>query len=249
MNRGRHAAIVCLGAIVTLLLAGCESSQSTSARLRSQASASAPERGLTITRPNPDVRVTATTVLTDAGSKRSAAVITVRNTSRRELAALPLVFSLTGADGKRLFTNASPGASTDLVSVPSLPPGGTLSWVHNAITDVSGATGVDASVGVGSAGAAKAPALRISKVRLDSDPIDGTTAVGKVFNDSTVAQERLVVFGVARRGGRVVAAGRAIVPTVKPGAKGASFTIFFVGDPRGATLSIAAPPVTFGARG
>ena len=38
-------------------------------------------------------------------------------------------------------------------------------------------------------------------------------------NDSKIAQRELVVLGVARRGGRIVAAGRAIVPLVKPGKK------------------------------
>lgn len=243
---GGRAAICCLGVCTALALAGCESSQSKSARLRSQAQRSAPEQGLRITRVNPDVEVVESTVLTDASTKRSAAVITLHNRSRREVAALPLVFSLTDTGGRHVYTNASPGASSDLTTVPSLPPGGTLSWVHNAITDIAGAARVDARVGLGAAAPGRAPALRITKLHLDSDPIDGTTVVGTVVNASRVAQERLVIFGVARRGGKVVAAGRAIVPTVKPGPKGARFTIFFVGDPRGAKLSVAAPPVSFG---
>jgi hypothetical protein len=196
-----------------LLLSGCESSQSKSARLRSEA------------------------------------VITLRNSSRRTVTALPLLFTLTDAAGKAVFSNDTPGASADLTTVPSLRPGGTLAWVNDAIVDVAGAAAVEAKVGVGAAAPGGTPRLRLSKVRLESDPIDGFTAVGKVFNASAVTQERLVIFAVARRGTKIVAAGRAVVPSVKRGRKGVRFTLFLVGDPRGARLSLAAPPVTFaGAR-
>lgn len=245
MSTRASAAVLGLGALATLLLASCESSQTKSASERSQARLDAPEQGLKIDRLNPDVRVMSSAVLTDASSKRSAAVITLRNTSRREIAALPLAFTLSDAGGRELFTNASPGAGADLTTVPSLPPGGTLSWVHNAITDVAGATAVHARVGAGAADVGQVPALRLSTAKLGRDPVDGTIAVGKVFNRSQITQQRLVVFGVARRAGKVVAAGRAVLPTVKPGLKGASYTMFFVGDPRGAKLSIDAPPVTF----
>ena len=246
MSGARVAAIMCAGAVAALLLSGCESSQSKSARLRSEARRSAPEQALRIAHVNPDVRVMASTVLTDPKAKRSAAVITLRNTSRRALASLPLLFTLTDAAGKAVFTNDSPGASLDLTTVPSLRPGGTLVWVDDAIVNVAGAAEVQAKVGVGAGAPRRTPRLRLSKVRLQSDPIDGFTAVGTVFNASAVTQERLVIFAVARRGPNIVAAGRAVVPSVRPGHKGVRFTLFLVGDPRGARLSLAAPPVTFG---
>jgi len=52
-----------------------------------------------------------------------------------------------------------------------------------------------------------------------------------------------VISCVARRGGRVVAAGRAIVDRL--GAKGTKpqlFRIFFIGNPKGAKLTLFAPP-------
>ena len=60
-------------------------------------------------------------------------------------------------------------------------------------------------------------------------------------NRSDVEQRRLVVACVARRGGRVVAAGRAIVNRLAPG-KSASYHVFFIGDPRGARMTVVAPP-------
>jgi hypothetical protein len=248
MNGRSVATLACGGAVAALLLSGCESSQSKSARLRSQSKLSAPEQGLKIGRVSPDVRVTASTVLNDARAKRSAAVITLRNTSARAQAALPLAFSVADAAGKTVFSNDAPGASADLTTVPSLPPRGTLVWVNDAIVNVTGAQSVAAKVGTGKAAPGAEPRLRLSKVALHTDPIDGVTAVGKVFNNSTVAQQRLVIFAVARRGGKIVAAGRSVVASVKPGPKGARFTVYFVGNPRGAKLSLAAPPVNFGGR-
>ena len=241
--------MACAATIASIALSGCESSQSKSARLRAASENAAPEQGLRVTRVNPDVRVMASTVLNDPKAKRSAAVITLRNTSGRTQSALPLLFRLTDAGGKQVFANDSAGASPDLTTVPSLPPGGTLVWVNDVIVNVNGATGADAKVGVGARVNRAAPRLRLSSVTLDSDPIDGVTASGKVFNESAVLQEGLVIFAVARRGRKIVAAGRAVVPRVKPGRKGVRFTVFFVGDPRGAKLSLAAPPVSFGGGG
>ena len=242
-----------MACIAATTIAGCESSQTRSARLKAASAASAPERGLRIARANADVRVSDATVLTDAAAKRSAAVITLRNTSDRPLAALPLLFELTDAKGKRVFTNGSPGASTDLVSVPSLAPRATLAWVDDAIVNVTGARDATAQVGAATGAALAAgtpvPSLRISGVKLERDPGGSATAVGRIVNGSAIAQERLVVFATARRAGRLVAAGRAVVPLLKPGAKGARFTVFFVGDPTGAKLSLQAPPVSLGAPG
>ncbi|MDQ3722634.1 MAG: hypothetical protein M3376_06110 [Actinomycetota bacterium] len=245
MSGGSVAAIACAGVLAVLILSGCESSQTKSARLRAAAKSADPEKGLAIKRAHPDVRVTDSTVLTDKTSKRSAAVITLRNLSRRTQTALPLLFTLTDASGKEVFSNDLAGASADLTTVPSLKPGGTLVWVNDVIVNVAGATAAEATVGVGKQAGGAPPRLRVAKVRLENDEVDGATAVGMVYNDSTVVQNRLVIFAVARRGSKIVAAGRAVVPKLKPGPKGARFTLFFVGDPGRAKLSVTAPAVSF----
>jgi hypothetical protein len=248
MIRGRSLASVVLAA---LALSACESSQTRSARLRAAAGKRTVERGLQVGRPNADVRVEAATIITDAKAGRSAAVVELRNTSTRPLAGLPLVFDVTGADGKKLFSNNLPGASSDLTTVPSLAPGDTLAWVNNAIIGIHGATAVTAVVGTPAKAAAAGstpPQLRVSGVHLETDPVDGVTAVGRVVNPSQIPQERLVIFATARRGSKIVAAGRSVIPVVKPGAKGAPFTMFFVGNPTGAKLTVQAPAVTLAAK-
>ena len=241
MSLGAPIAIAVLAALV---LSACESSQSRSARLRSEAGSQPVEKGLSIGAANPDVRVEDTTIINDEEAGRSAAVVTVRNTSGRLLAALPLVFTVTGADGGKLFTNNLPGSSPDLVTVPSLAAGDTLSWVDDAIVGVTGGRAVDARVGAPAktAAATSAPRLRISGVRLERDPIDGVTAEGRIENRSATVQERLVIFATARRAKKIVAAGRAVVPSVKARAT-EKFVVFFVGDPTGAKLELEAPAV------
>lgn len=246
MIRGCVVATIVLA---TFALAACESSQSRSARLRAAAGNRPTERGLQIGRANPDVRIEAATLINDEKAGRSAAVVELRNTSAHPLAALPLLFTVTGADGKQLFSNNLPGASADLTTVPSIAPGDTLTWVNDAIVGVAGGKAVDARVGepatAPTAGVAP-PRLRLSKVRLETDPIDGVTAVGRVVNPSQVPQERLVIFATARRGSAIVAAGRGVVPVVKPGDASAPFKVFFVGDPTGAKLKLQAPAVSLG---
>lgn len=246
MRRPVAVALICMTATT---LGGCESSQTRSARLKAASSSSAPEERLKIARSSQDVHVTSSTVLTDKSAQRSAAVITLRNTSNRPQAALPLLFELTDAAGKQVFMNNSPGASTDLVSVPSLAPRATLAWVDDAIVNVRGARDVKARVGAttGPSVPSEVPSLRISGTKLERDESGVVTAVGRIVNTSTLPQERLVVFASARRGSKIVAAGRAVVPMLKPGAKGSRFTLFFVGDPTGAKLSFQAPPVNLGA--
>ena len=67
-------------------------------------------------------------------------------------------------------------------------------------------------------------------------------AVGFAANRSKVEQRKLVIFAVARKGGRVVAAGRAQINRVKP-RKRTRYTIF-IGNPRGARISPEAPPTS-----
>jgi hypothetical protein len=53
-----------------------------------------------------------------------------------------------------------------------------------------------------------------------------------------------VVYAIARKGGRIVAAGRAVLPEVGQGAS-VPFQAYFVGDPKGARIEATAPPSTF----
>ena len=70
-------------------------------------------------------------------------------------------------------------------------------------------------------------------------------ASGTVRNRSRITQQKLVVYVVARHSGRIVAAGRAILTEVSPGAA-VPFQAFLVGSAAGAQLQASAPATTFG---
>jgi hypothetical protein len=84
--------------------------------------------------------------------------------------------------------------------------------------------------------------IAVTGARITEDPANGVVAEGTVTNRSKVAQASLVVFAVARSGGAIVGAGRAMVSELAPGAAN-PFQASLVGHPLGARLSIFAPAV------
>ena len=60
-------------------------------------------------------------------------------------------------------------------------------------------------------------AIDLTRPRLEQDPVSGVAAVGFAANRSKVEQRKLVVFAVARKGARVVAAGRAQINRAEAG--------------------------------
>jgi hypothetical protein len=233
---------VALAALGMLLaLAGCESTQATSARLqRSGVKQLAAAKGLVVGKQNADVRVVGAAVVHDANG--AAVVVTLRNRSPRPLASVPIAIDVRGAGGKGVYKNDTPGLDPSLVSVTALPARGEIVWVDDQVTPTATPTSVRARIGeTHGSPPARLPQIELTAPQLSTDPVTGVEAVGVVRNRSRLEQRRLVVFCVARRGARVVAAGRAIVARLAPGTH-AEYHVFFIGDPRGARLTIAAPP-------
>jgi hypothetical protein len=102
---------------------------------------------------------------------------------------------------------------------------------------------VTARIGAGGRAPSHLPRIQLSGVGLTSDPVSGYAASGQVRNASTVSQVQLVLFATARRAGRIVAAGRAVIPRLAPG-KATPFHAYFLGNPNGAQISVSAPPST-----
>ena len=243
MRRAPVAAVAVL-ALVSPLVSACESTQDKSAKLAREAQKVVQQHGLTVTRVNPAVRVVSTAVIKDANG--TAVVVELRNRSARTLAGLPLAINVKGAGGKSLFKNNAPGLESSLVQAALLPPHGTLTWVNDQVQAAATPHAVAARVGVTSHRApAKLPKIGVSSPRLENDPISGVEAVGRVTNHSAIDQRFLAVFVVARRGGSVVAAGRGVVQRLRAG-KSAAYKVFFIGNPKGARLTVSAPPTTFG---
>jgi hypothetical protein len=232
-------------ALGALVLSGCETTAEKSAKLERQAKRVTlqQEKGLTITRESSSVEVTEATVL--HGSERAAAVVALKNNSAHAQREVPIAITVKDAHGKTLFQNNEPGLERALVSIPSIPAHETVVWVDDQIPASGSPASVSARVGQSPTLARQLPELTITGANLSEDPASGTIAEGTVANRSKVAQSGLVLFALARRAGKIVAAGRAVVPELAPGAS-APFQASLVGDAHGAGVQVLAPPSSFG---
>jgi hypothetical protein len=225
--------------LALLALSGCETTAEKSARLeRAAHHAHLAERGLSITRQSTDVHVLGAILV--QGGAGAAAVVTLRNGSGHTLEGVPIAITVKDAQGSTVFQNNAPGLEAALTSLASLPEHGEATWIDDQIPS----SGAPASVGVivGATPTAKGaePRIEIAGVHVSEE-----TGAGTVVNHSNVTQQNLVVYVLARKDGKIVAAGRAVLAEVKPGAS-VPFQAFFVGDAKGAKLEASAPPTTLG---
>jgi hypothetical protein len=225
------------------LLSACASTQSKSAQLAREAKKVVQAKGLTVTKENPNVKVISTAVIHDANG--TAAVVELQNKTSKPLVALPLAIDVTDSAGKSLFKNNASGLAPSLVQAALIPPHGKLLWVDDQVQAASDPHAVKAKVGIPpKATPGKPPEIVVGAPHFVTDEISGLGAEGRVTNRSKIDQRKLTIFAVARKGGRVVAAGRGQLDRVKAG-KDATYRVFFIGNPKGAQLSVSAPPTTF----
>jgi hypothetical protein len=241
-----------LATLVTVALTGCETTAEKSAKLerlakthegQSARKRAAAQRLLTITRPSRLIKVAGVTLL--HSSEGLAAVVTLQNKSAKALGAVPVRITVRDRAGKSLYTNEQPGQAAALISASLIPAHGRLQWIDDQIPANGSAAGVTAEVGEGTIEAHPAPAVSITGAHMTEDPTSGPGAEGEVVTHSSVTQTELVVYATARRAGRIVAAGRAVLPQAASGAA-TRFQLFFIGDPDGAQLEVTAPPSTLG---
>jgi hypothetical protein len=237
---GRAVGILLLVALVAGPLAGCESTQDKSRRLAAQGKGLLAEKGVAVSKRAREVKVLSTSVLTDRNG--TAAVVTLHNFSKRTLWNLPISIDVRSRRGESVFRNDQPGLEPTLAHVPLLRPRQTFTWVNDQITPAGTARSVKATVGAGTtADPSRLPKIVLSGQGLQNDPVSGVAAVGFAANRSKLDLRKLVVFAVARSGGRVVAAGKGQIARLKPG-KRVRFKAFFIGNPRGARVQLSAPP-------
>ena len=236
--------------LAALALCGCESSQEKNAKLAKAAKAveakalakgAAAARASQITHPSTKVAVTAVTLL--HSSEGLATVVTLHNRTGTALREVPVKVTVSDAHGGRLYTNATPGQAAPLVSAALLPAHGTLEWIDDQIPPEPGAASASAEVGEAPSAPGRAPAIAVQGAHFSEDPTNGPGAEGLVDNRSTMTQHELVVYAVAARAGQIVAAGRAVLPEASAQST-TRFQLFFIGNPQGGKLLVAAPPST-----
>jgi hypothetical protein len=225
-------------------ISGCQSTQDRSAQLRKKGNTVLSQRTQTlVTRTNPDVKVLRTATLHDDNG--SAAVVELRNTSRRALVNVPVAIDVRGAGGTSVFRNDAAGIEPSLVGPSYVPPASRFAWVNDQVSATGVPRSVVARVGVGHGAPPRSvPSIQVGAPHLETDPTSGISAVGTVTDRSPILQRKLVLYCIATRGTRIVAAGRGGIERLRPN-KATRYTIFFIGNPKGARLTVAAPPTTF----
>lgn len=240
----RRAVALALGAVALAgSLSGCETTAEKSARLeRAAHHTRLAEQGLSITRQSAQVRVLRATLV--HGAEGSAAVITLRNDSGHTLKSVPIAITVKDAHGGTTFQNNAPGLEAALTTLASLPAHGEATWINDQVPASGGPASVSAIVGEPPVASGPVPQIEARGVHASEEGgMQGATGI--VHNGSSVTQQNLVVYVLARRAGRVIAAGRAVLPEVRAGAS-LSFQAFLQGSPAGARLEASAPPATFG---
>lgn len=222
---------------VALVATGCQSTQSKSAEIGAELGPVTQEKGLKIGKPSKDVKVVSTHLLTDPNG--SAVVVEVRNSSDRDLVNVPILIDVRDAHGKSIYRNDLPGLEPALTSIPLAPAGQETTWVNDQVLAAGKPKSVEVTVGEGGAPfGGQVPRFEVSDPKLEGDPYSGVVADGKVENQSGEKVDRLLLYAVARKGGRVVAAGRGAIEKIKPEPKPLSYNVYFIGDPRGAEVEM-----------
>lgn len=236
-------AVVALSVLAIAGLSACQSTKDKSAELEAQGSTTLlSEEGLKIEKRNPNLKVTDTAVL--SGSEGSnAVVVDLHNDSDENLTEVPILIEVTNTKGKSFYKNDIPGIEPALASVPYIPAHGDAEWVNDQVLGVGTPKSVKVTVGTGGGTySGPLPEIEVSQPKLEGDPVSGIAATGDVVNKTSEDQRRLLLYVVARKGNEVVAAGRGAIEHLKPERKKLKYTIFFVGDPSGATLKLSEFP-------
>jgi hypothetical protein len=233
----RGALVAAAGVLAVLTLTACESNQDRSARIAAEGQHAMRSQGtLRIAKANPDVKVTRTALVRGGGSV--AAAVELDNTGAAQ-ADVPVLIDVTDAKGASLYRNDQVGLQPSLQRVALVPEGAHAWWVNDQLLGAEqGARKVRVKVGK-AADVARVPDVEATDVHFEDDYLTGV-----VVNHTDKLQTNLPVFAVALKGGKVVAAGRALLPKVPPGSpvKKPRFRLYFVGDPRGAKIELTVAP-------
>lgn len=226
---------------VALVATGCESTQDKSAKIAAELGPVTQEKGLTIERESKDVRVLDTTLLSDANG--SAVVVEVRNDSNEDLIGVPILIDVRDAKGRSVYRNDIPGIEPALAAIPYVAAGEEMAWVHDQVLATGKPASVEVKVGASDASVSGSlPEVSISEPKLEGDPYTGVAAGGEALNRSGSDIDRLLLYGIAREGNEIVAAGRGAIEPFKANGKDAPYNIYFIGDPRGANVTVTRFP-------
>jgi hypothetical protein len=242
--------VVALGAMA-FTLSACESTESESARLgREGAKLIASAGTLGTGGSNPDVHVGQVALV--QGSGRTAAAVQLTNTSPGAQLDVPVLIDVRNPQGASVYRNDIEGLEPSLQQMALLPAHASEWWVDDQVLASGTPSSVKVRVGAAKLSAGKAAfagassGVQVSGVTLGTQELVGPYLQATAINHSGVTQHNMPVFAVALRGTRVVAAGRALVPSLAASGAGshASFRLYLVGSTAGARIELTPAPTT-----
>ncbi len=238
----RRALAVAGCGVLTVGATACESTEQESSKLaREDKQAVVGPTSLKLGAVNHSVRVADVTLLRDAG--RTAVAVRLTGTSAAPQLRVPVLVSVTGSDGKQLYSNTAGGLEPSLQRIGVLLPRHPEWWVDDQVLTSTTPTAAQVRVGSGTSSKDGAiPTLATSGVALSSS--SGSAVLnGGVVSHSSKTLDGIAVFAVYLRAGKVVAAGRALIEQLPGGSTApVPFEIFLVGNPSGATLELTVVP-------
>jgi hypothetical protein len=222
-------------------LSACESTADKSAKIAKEGKQAVQASGTIKIQHNADVRVARAVVVRGAGGTVAAAV-EVRNAGARAQRDVPVLIDVRDAQGASVYKNDTVGLQPALQRLASVSGKRDAWWVNDQVTAASAPKSVRVRVGAAPP-AGPIPAVRVTGAHFDGDST-GRYLTGTVVNPSRSVLHDVPIFAVALKGTRVVAAGRALVPKLPAAgaAKKVVFRLFFVGDPRGARVTLTVAP-------
>jgi hypothetical protein len=236
----RSAALPLALTLPLAALAGCTSTQEKSEQIAQSLGPVQQEKGLEITEESDVVEVVSTTLLTDKTG--SAVVVTLHNDSDEDLTNVPVAIDVLDANGQSVYANDIPGLEPALTEVPLIEAGSDVDWVHNQILATGRPDTVDVRVGKSNTTlAGELPDIEVSEPELETDPVSGVAATGVAINHTSELHKRLLLYGVARDGEEIVAAGRGALVDMKPERR-LHYDVFFVGDPKAGEVTVSSFP-------
>lgn len=233
-----------IGVAAALLVTACETTMEKSARLEAEGEKLAVEGKIELEKTNQDLEVTGDYLLTD--DYGSAVVLRVKNRSTRGQIDVPIQVDVKDAKGKSVYRNEEEGLEDGLIHLQIIGPKEETWWVNDQVLATGKPARFSYKVGVPEkAYPGSVPEIEVSKPEIDVDPTSGVNVTGTVVNKSSIEQVDLLLYAVATKGSKVVAAGRGLIPKLKTDGKGEAYNIFFIGDPKGAKIEVFATPTTF----
>jgi len=248
VNRGRAAACGLVLVAGATTVSACESTADKSARIAAEGKKAVQASATLKIKPSADLRVARAVVVRGEGGAVAAAV-EVRNRGGAAQRDVPVLIDVRDAKGGSLYKNDQVGLQPALQRLASVGARRTAWWVNDQVTTAAAPRRVTARVGAAPAAApGSVPNVSVSGLHWEHDAT-GRYMTGTVVNPVARVLKDIPIFAVGLKGSKVVAAGRALVPTLpaKGTKKKVVFRLFFVGDPRGARVQLtiapnAAPP-------